>query len=90
MLVAWQPVEQGLFGDLLHVVAASYDATPVQAALNWLISQPNVVAIARTSRIEHLRENLAALGWRMEPRDIELLRAEYHDQVDASEIYALR
>lgn len=90
MLVAWQPVEQGVSGDLLHAIAASYDATPVQAALNWLISQPNVAVIARTRQIAHLRENLGALGWKMYERDIELLRAQYQDQVGASEVYALR
>ncbi len=90
MLVAWQPVEQGVPGDLLHAIAASYDVTPVQAALNWLISQSNVVAIARTRQRQHLRENLGALGWKMYERDIELLRSGYRDQADASEVYALR
>ncbi len=90
MLVAWQPVEQGTAEDLLHAVAATYDVTPAQAALNWLISQPNVCVIAGTRRVEHLRENLGALGWRMQPRDIELLREQYHDQADVSEVYPLR
>jgi diketogulonate reductase-like aldo/keto reductase len=90
MLVAWQPVEQGSAGDLLNSVAASYDVTPVQAALNWLVSQPNVCAIAGTRRVEHLRENLGALGWRMNSADIELLRSGYHDQADVSEVYPLR
>lgn len=90
MLVAWQPVEEGTPGDLLHAMAASYDATPVQTALNWLISQPNVVVIARTRQLEHLRENLGALGWKMYERDVELLRSEYHNQVDVSDVYALR
>ena len=90
MLVAWQPVEQGVQGDLLNAVAASYDATPVQAALNWLISQPNVCVIAGTRHVAHLLENLGALAWRMEPQDVELLREQYHDQADASEVYSLR
>jgi diketogulonate reductase-like aldo/keto reductase len=90
MLVAWQPVEQGAAEDLLHAVAASYDVTPVQAALNWLIAQPNVCVLAGTRRVEHLRENLGALGWRMQPKDVELLREQYHDQADVSEVYPLR
>ena len=63
---------------------------PVQAALNWLISQPNVCVVAGTRHVEHLRENLGALGWRMQPQDIELLRSQYHDQTDVSEVYPLR
>jgi diketogulonate reductase-like aldo/keto reductase len=90
MLVAWQPVEQGAPGDLLHALAASYDATAVQTALTWLISQPNVVTIARTRRLAHLRENLGALGWRMYDNDVELLRTQYQDQVASSEVYPLR
>ncbi len=90
MLVAWQPVEQGVREDLLNAVAASYDATPVQAALNWLISQPNVAVIARTRQIAHLRENVGALGWKMYEKDIELLRTQYHDQAEMSEVYPLR
>jgi diketogulonate reductase-like aldo/keto reductase len=90
MLVAWQPVELGMKGDLLNAVAATYDATPVETALNWLISQPNVCAIAGTRRVEHLRENVGALGWRMQPEDIELLREQYHDQADVSEVYPLK
>jgi diketogulonate reductase-like aldo/keto reductase len=90
MLVAWQPVELGVPGDLLNAVAATYDVTPAQAALNWLMSQPNVCVIAGTRRVEHLRENLGALGWRMQPQDIELLRDQYNDQADVSEVYPLR
>ena len=40
--------------------------------------------------MEHLQENLGALGWKMQPSDIELLRTQYHDQVDDSEVYPLR
>ena len=90
MLVAWQPIELGARGDLLNSIAASYDVTPAQAALNWLLSQQNVCAISRTRQMEHLQENLGALGWKMQPSDIELLRTQYHDQVDDSEVYPLR
>jgi diketogulonate reductase-like aldo/keto reductase len=90
MLVAWQPVEQGVPGDLLHALAASYDATPVQTALNWLISQRNVVTVSRTRRLAHLHENLDALSWRMYDNDVELLRTQYQDQVASSEVYPLR
>jgi len=90
MLVAWQPVELGSREDLLSAVAATYDATPTQAALNWLISQPNVCVVAGTRHVEHLSENLGALGWRMQTADIELLRSQYHDQVAVSEVYPLR
>jgi hypothetical protein len=40
--------------------------------------------------MEHLRENLGTVGWRMQRDDIELLRSQYHDQADVSEVYPLR
>jgi hypothetical protein len=40
-------------------------------------------------RIEHLKENLAALGWRMEKEDIERLRWEFPDQKYVSDVVPL-
>ena len=58
-------------------LAEKYRCTPRQLALNWLISQPGVVAIVKAADPLHLAENVGAAGWRMEPEDIERLRREY-------------
>lgn len=82
MLVAWRPLQKGSLpaSSLIDSLARKYDKTPHQIALNWLISQQNVVTIAKTSKPEHLMENLGALGWTMEAGDIELIRREFPDQ----------
>ena len=42
-------------------IAARHEATPAQVALAWLLRQPDIVAIPKASRPEHVRENRAAL-----------------------------
>lgn len=47
--------------DILHDVARSLDATPMQVALAWLLARaPNILLIPGTSSLAHLRENLKA------------------------------
>ena len=84
LLSAWRPVGKG---DLLknppEVVmdlCKKYNKTPAQIAINWLTSQDNVVTLVKTSSLVHLEENLGAVGWYLEPDDVELLRREYPDQ----------
>ncbi|MFZ1484056.1 MAG: aldo/keto reductase [Candidatus Saccharimonadales bacterium] len=82
LLVAWRPLQKGILPDspLINEMAAKYNKTSSQIALNWLISQKNVVTLSKTSNIQHLHENLGALGWSLEDADIERIRSEYPDQ----------
>jgi diketogulonate reductase-like aldo/keto reductase len=82
MLVAWRPLEKGALDKTVVVteLAEKYHKTAAQIVLNWLISQDHVVTISKTSTAAHLQENLGALGWEMEPGDIERIRAEYPGQ----------
>ena len=91
MLVAWRPLQKGLIlgSSLLTELAAKYDKTPAQIAINWLISQTNVVTIAKTSNLVHLQENLGAVGWTMEPADIERIRQDFPDQRTVSDAVPL-
>ncbi|MCK4400438.1 aldo/keto reductase, partial [Candidatus Bathyarchaeota archaeon] len=45
--------------------AENYEKSPAQVALNWLISQENVVAIPKTSNPVHLLDIVGAVGWEM-------------------------
>lgn len=50
-----------LQSSTLSGVARQLGATPMQVALAWLLRRsPNILLIPGTSRVEHLRENLAA------------------------------
>ncbi len=85
-LVTWMPIQRGdlttkeRFGPEFQYLFEKYDKTPSQIAINWLISQKNVVTIAKSSDLKHLEENLGALGWQMEEEDIERLRREFPGQ----------
>ena len=93
MLIAWRPVGKGNLlantPNVLKEICKKYGKTPAQVAINWLISQPNVVTLSKTRNLEHLRENLGGLGWTMEPQDIEKLRHEYPNQVSISDVVPL-
>jgi aryl-alcohol dehydrogenase-like predicted oxidoreductase len=52
-----------LQSDALETVAKRLEATPMTVALAWLLQRsPNMLLIAGTSSVEHLRENVAGAG----------------------------
>ncbi|MDZ8241062.1 MAG: aldo/keto reductase [Nostoc sp. ChiQUE01a] len=59
--------------SLLRSLGEKYDRTPAQVALNWLISQGNVIPIAGVKTAEHVRQNAGALGWRLNEDEIQEL-----------------
>lgn len=91
LLEAWRPVNKGALTKsgvnitkpgipLLDALCKKYNKTPAQISINWLISQNNIVTLAKSSNIEHLKENLGSIGWFMDPEDIEKLKTEFPDQ----------
>lgn len=94
LLEAYRPVEKGALLaqpiPILERIAKKYDKTPAQIAINWLISQKNVITLSKTSTIEHLKENLGAVGWEMESEDIEDLRKNFPNQQEKSDRLPLR
>lgn len=91
MVVAWRPLQKGALpeSELISDLAKKYQKTPAQIALNWLISQSNIVTLAKTSNPDHLRENLGALDFTMDSDDIELVRTEFPDQQFVSDAVPL-
>ncbi|MEK7501344.1 MAG: aldo/keto reductase [Patescibacteria group bacterium] len=93
MIIAYRPTEKGnMFNQMPAIIqemCKKYDKTYPQIAINWLISQPNVVTIVKTRNPAHLKENLGALGYSMEPKDIEHLRDEYPNQIYVSDVIPL-
>lgn len=92
-LVAWRPVGKGNLLEavplVLREMCDKYQKSPAQIAINWLVSQPNVLTLSKTRNIEHLKENLGAIGWDMEKADVEKLRAEYPNQKQISDVVPL-
>lgn len=71
LVTAWGPLGKGTLKQqgMLQEIGTKYGKTPYQVALNWLVSQQNVVVISKTSSLLHLQENLGALGWRLDTAD---------------------
>lgn len=92
-LSAWRPVGKGKLLEeipsILKEMCAKYKKTPSQISVNWLISQPYIITLSKTRHVNHLNENLGALGWKMEEDDIERLRKEYPNQKDISNVVPL-
>ena len=94
MFIAWRPVQKGKLTKkgqykILDEMCNEYKKTPAQIAINWLISQKNIVTLSKMRKPKHLKENLGALGWKMEKRDIERLYKEFPDQQDVSDAVPL-
>ncbi len=63
-LGGFTPLQSGILSD----VAAEFGATPLQTALAWLLHRaPNILLIPGTSSLDHLRENLEAVGLELSP-----------------------
>jgi len=58
---AYSPIARGRVAGnrVLEEIARAHGKSAVQVTLRWLIQQPDVVAIPKSSRSERLRENLA-------------------------------
>jgi aryl-alcohol dehydrogenase-like predicted oxidoreductase len=65
-----------LQSSALSEVAAGLGATPMQAALAWLLLRsPNILLIPGTSTVAHLRENLASADVQVSPEALSALDA---------------
>jgi len=58
---------------LLRQIGEKRDRTPAQVALNWLISQGNVVAISGAKTAQQVQQNAGSLGWKLDNDEITAL-----------------
>ncbi|RLG62412.1 aldo/keto reductase [Candidatus Geothermarchaeota archaeon] len=72
---AYTPLEGGLVAhnEILKQVGEKYNKSPIQIALNYLISHTRVIAIPKTENEEHLTEIINSMGWRLDQRDLDIL-----------------
>lgn len=71
-IMAYSPIEQArlLRNNGLQRFATAHDMTTAQAALAWLLSFDDVIAIPKTSHRERLRENFDALTIDLTPEQM--------------------
>ncbi|MDV3002469.1 MAG: 2,5-diketo-D-gluconic acid reductase B (plasmid) [Chroococcopsis gigantea SAG 12.99] len=74
-IMAYSPIEQGRILDnrTLKDIARERGATPAQIAIAWLLHQPDVVVIPKSSRIEGVEDNYNALNLKLTPEELERL-----------------
>lgn len=76
IIMAYRPIERGFLlkpNSLLDGLSKKYGKTKAQIAINWLVSKKNIIAIPKSTNLDHLKENLGATGWSLSPEDIKLL-----------------
>jgi len=71
-IMAYSPVGQGSLADNagLARIAQSYGASAAQVALAWTMRQPGVIAIPKASRLDHVRDNRAAIDITLSADDL--------------------
>ena len=69
---AYTPLERGRVKHLriIKELGRKYNKTPIQIALNYLISHSRVVAIPKAEKMEHLIEIIGSMGWRLSLEDL--------------------
>lgn len=88
-LVGYTPFGRGRFpsagssqGKTLQRIGAKYGKTQRQVILNFLTREPNTFTIPKASRLPHVEENVASVGWQMSSEDLAALDAAFPIQYD--------
>ncbi len=74
-IIAYSPLARGVIpkDKFINKIAAKYNKTASQLAINWLIRKPNVIAIPKSSKIERLKEFAEAADWELSKEDEEII-----------------
>lgn len=78
-IMAYSPIEQGrlLNNRTLKTIAQERQVTPAQIALAWVLHQENVIVIPKSSRIDHVEQNYAALDLKLSTEELNALDAAF-------------
>jgi diketogulonate reductase-like aldo/keto reductase len=78
-IMAYSPIEQGrlLNNRTLKTIAQERGVTAAQVAIAWLLHQENVIVIPKSSRIDHVEQNYAALDLKLSAEELAALDAAF-------------
>jgi diketogulonate reductase-like aldo/keto reductase len=79
-IMAYSPVghDRGLLENkTLKKIAQRHDASPAQIALAWALRQPDVIAIPKASKEEHVRDNAGSIKVKLAKEDLADLDREF-------------
>ena len=74
-IMAYSPIEQGrlLNNKTLKAIAQERGVSTAQVAIAWLLHQDNVIVIPKSSRIDHVEQNHAALDLKLSVEELNVL-----------------
>ena len=77
--MAYSPIEQAqlLASTKLQAIARDIGATAAQLAIAWLLAQPDVIVIPKTTHVARLEENLGALDLKLDAATFAALDAAF-------------
>ena len=83
-LIAYSPLGRGpkmgstmMKNEAVLQVAEEHEASAYQILLAWVMQQPDVLAITKSSSSKHLLSNLKALDIELTPEDLQILEKAY-------------
>ncbi|MEP0754557.1 aldo/keto reductase [Trichocoleus sp. Lan] len=78
-IMAYSPIEQGrlLNNRTLKAISQQRGVTAAQVAIAWLLHQENVIVIPKSSRIDHVEQNYAALNLKLSADELASLDAAF-------------
>ena len=83
-LIAYSPLGRGpkmgstmMKNEAVLQVAEKHEASAYQILLAWVMQQPDVLAIPKSSSSKHLLSNLKALDIELTPEDLQILEKTY-------------
>ncbi|MEP0761043.1 aldo/keto reductase [Coleofasciculus sp. FACHB-T130] len=78
-IMAYSPIEQGrlLNNQTLKTIAQERGVIAAQVAIAWLLHQDNVIVIPKSSRIDHVEQNYAALNLKLSADELASLDAAF-------------
>jgi diketogulonate reductase-like aldo/keto reductase len=78
-IMAYSPIEQGrlLSNRTLKAIAQAREASAAQVAIAWLLHQDNVIVIPKSSRVDHVKENRAALDLKLGAEELNALNTAF-------------
>ncbi|MGC8660944.1 MAG: aldo/keto reductase [Nitrososphaeria archaeon] len=76
--IAYTPLEKGLVSkdSFLSEIGKKYNKTATQIALNWL-SYNDTIPIPKSEKIDHIKENAGAMGWKLSKEDFATISEKY-------------
>ncbi|MEO1144422.1 MAG: aldo/keto reductase [Cyanobacteria bacterium J06638_22] len=74
-VMAYSPIEQGrlLNEPTLKAIANERNVTTAQVAIAWLLHQPDVIVIPKSSNIAHVEQNYATLDLKLTEAELAML-----------------